>query len=256
MKFVQSRETLEIIADLVFKKTTGGYLRFGDGDINLANDESELLQTANKKLGEEMRQAMCLTSKTVLKTLPLYCEKYGGLEKGMSPGNHESPEDWCDNILARANSIWGEQDTLYATSALSHIASQEPQVAIDFFKRIRSYPDYIIVVGNKNIPAEVAKTIFGKHLFISTPDKGSYSEIDLTETYLNQVIRNYKHKYGLIVFSMGCSGRVLAKRVLNNHTNIFTFDFGSLMDMLCGWNTRAWMDIVKFDRNAFLTSLA
>ena len=44
---------------------------------------------------------------------------------------------------------------------------------------------------------------------------------------------------------MGCSGRVLAKRLYNNVENIFLFDFGSLMDILCGWDTRAWISLNK-----------
>ena len=54
---------------------------------------------------------------------------------------------------------------------------------------------------------------------------------------------------------MGCSGRVLQKRLYNNHDNIFVFDFGSLMDALCGWNTRAWIELTNFDKDKILEKI-
>ena len=51
---------------------------------------------------------------------------------------------------------------------------------------------------------------------------------------------------------MGCSGRALQKRLWNNLDNVFLFDFGSLMDAICGWPTRQWIDLTHFDTKQFL----
>jgi hypothetical protein len=54
---------------------------------------------------------------------------------------------------------------------------------------------------------------------------------------------------------MGCSGRVLQKRLWNKLDNVFLFDFGSLLDALCGWDTRAWIKLSKFDAKKFISLL-
>ena len=51
---------------------------------------------------------------------------------------------------------------------------------------------------------------------------------------------------------MGCPGRVLAKRIYLQDFNVFLFDSGSLLDALCGWKTRAWMDLAPFDVRGLL----
>ena len=54
---------------------------------------------------------------------------------------------------------------------------------------------------------------------------------------------------------MGCSGRALMKRLWNKFDKVFFFDFGSLLDALCGWNTRAWIELTNFEHKKFIEKL-
>jgi hypothetical protein len=54
---------------------------------------------------------------------------------------------------------------------------------------------------------------------------------------------------------MGCSGRAMQKKIWDNHDNYFLFDFGSLMDALCGWETRAWIEMSNFNREEFIKKI-
>ena len=54
---------------------------------------------------------------------------------------------------------------------------------------------------------------------------------------------------------MGCSGRAMQKRIWDNYNNVFLFDFGSLMDALCGDKTRAWIELTNFDKSTILDLL-
>ncbi len=203
----------------------------------------------------EMQEAFNINGPTVLKALPLGCRELNGYEPGMSPGNHEAPYDWCLDILHKTQPLWGENIThVYSLVALHYAISYKPQLAIQFLKFLKKSPCYMLI-GNANIPAEIRETLFGKNcIFIPTPPQESYRSIDSIEkACLEQIADNEDYK--IIITAMGCSGRALQKRLWKKLNNVFLFDFGSAMDALCGWHTRAWIDITKFDEKAFLNSL-
>lgn len=253
MKFYKSKETLERILDIIRAKEKGAYFRFGDGDINLANAENDLYQTSNSELCSEMREALAINHVNALKTLPLYCKKYGGLENYMFPGNHECPEDWCDNIIKEAETFWGgEFKDVYSHVALSYLATYEPDAAINFLCALRNGFDHKTFVGNVNIAQSLLDQLFGNISKVSTPPRNAYEKInDIHLSVKSRMSRDYT----LIITALGCSGRTLQKRLWNEYDNIFLFDFGSLMDALCGWNSRAWIELTKFDHKKFLNKL-
>ena len=92
----------------------------------------------------------------------------------------------------------------------------------------------------------------GKPFFISiSPSRSSFSKFE--EIYSEfKSLTTSDSDYSVVVTSMGCSGRAMQKRIWDNHNNLFLFDFGSLMDALCGWKTRAWIEMSNFDRDIFL----
>lgn len=254
MNFYKSGETLEAIGSIILKKEKGAYLRFGDGDINLANGESDLLQENNSLLSYEMSEALSMDSKNILKSLPLHCKEYGW-EEGMFPGNHECDKTWADNILKKVEPFWGgEVEEVYSPIALHFLASHKPDSAITFLRLLRD-SNICCVVGNKRIPRKIIHQVFGQCKHIKTPVNNSYSKIDQIENSLSNVLDKSDDQYKIVVTAMGCSGRVLQKRLLNTYENIFLFDFGSLLDALCGWNTRAWIELSQFDRKNFLSKL-
>lgn len=254
MKFYKSEETLDKIKAVISAKEKGAYLRFGDGDVNLANNAGELLQSANPRLGVEMREAFAINHPNVLKTLPLYSEKYGGLEDGMFDGNHKAPDWWCDDKVNMVRDKWnGEMTDVYSTVALHHLSTMKPQIAAYFLKFIKQH-NVSHFIGNENIPRDVVNLLFGVNcIHIKTPTKSSYDSIDSIEQNFND---NYTAgEYSIIVTAMGCSGRALQKRLYNRLDNMFLFDFGSLMDALCGWNTRAWIELTNFNKDEFIKLL-
>lgn len=255
VNFHKSKETLNKISFIIQKKQKGCYLRFGDGDINLAIGSNDLLQKANTYLQKEMREAFAINGENVLKTIPLYCKEFGGYEPHMSPGNHEAPYQWCLNIYNKALPLWnGPITDVYSHVALHYLASYDQNYAIDFLSRLKKYN--CVVVANQNVPQSILTLLFGQnHIFIATPPTQSYSEINRIEGECLQAI-NLSNEYKIIVTAMGCSGRALQKRLWYKCDNCFLFDFGSLLDALCGWNTRAWIQLSNFQANNFLNKLS
>lgn len=254
MNFYKSEETLEAIESIILNKEKGAYLRFGDGDINLANGDNDLLQENNSLLSHEMSEALSMSNKNILKSLPLHCKEYGW-EVGMFPGNHECDKAWADSILDKVERFWGgEVNEVYSPVALHFLASYKPERAIKFLKFIRNN-NICCVVGNKKIPRKTIKSIFGQTIHIKTPTNNSYNKIDTIENKVSNLLDKSDNQYKIVVTAMGCSGRILQKRLINKYENIFLFDFGSLLDALCGWNTRAWIELSEFDKNNFLYKL-
>ncbi len=257
LKFHGTFETLSKIQEIIEKKEKGAYLRFGDGDINLALGQGELLQSANQRLMFEMREAFSLDHKNVLRCLPLYCKELGGWESGMFPGNHESPYSWCLDILHKSKQLWNSPIIdVYSHAALHFSATTMPQFCINFLKFLKTN-NCCLLIGNQNIPEHIRTLLFGEQcIFIPTPTHQSYQSIDTIEKEcLAHVAIMPTKTYKIIVTAMGCSGRALQKRLWMKLDDVFLFDFGSLMDALCGWNTRAWIELTKFDEKTFLQKL-
>lgn len=255
LKFHGTEDTLTKITEIISNKQKGAYFRFGDGDINLALGINDLLQPARDQLLVEMREAFLINEPTVLKTLPLYCREFNGYEAGMCPGNHEAPYEWCLDKLLKVDPLWGGPITdVYSHAALSFAATHKQDLCINFLKFLKDTSCYMLI-GNENLPQEIRDLLFGKGcIFVPTPPSQSYNDIDRIEREcLNHIgdTDNYK----VIITAMGCSGRPLQKRLWQKLDHVFLFDFGSLLDAICGWNSRAWIDITHFDQKAFIENL-
>jgi hypothetical protein len=211
--FHKSKDTLSTIIGLISNKTKGIYLRFGDGDINLALGQSELLQSHNDNLKQEMQEAFAINGVGVMKTLPLCCKELGGWENGMFPGNHEAPYSWCLNILDKARPLWKvEIQDVYSPVAIHFLATREPKGCIKFLKFLKN-SNCCLLVGNRNIPDRIRKLLFGSNCqFVPTPPNQSYQEIDRIEKECLEKIP-LTGEYKIIITAMGCSGRVLQKRL-------------------------------------------
>lgn len=247
LRFHQTIATLNKIRDIIEKKQKGVYLRFGDGDVNLAEGIYDMYQSPRADLAYEMREAFALNGPTILKTLPLYCAELGGLEEGMFRGNCETDLPWCTQIINRAQQFWHAPiSDVYSHAALRFATVQYPDVCRDFLIFLKKNNCYLLV-GNKNILPSIRINLFGPQCkFVPTPDRNSYSEMDrIEQECLNAIALDRHNNYKIIIVAMGCSSRVLEKRLWKKVDNIFLFDFGSLMDALCGWPTRDWIEAPK-----------
>lgn len=253
--FHQSKETLAQIIKTISKEQKGAYLRFGDGDVNLATGQNDMLQNKNQKLQQEMLEAFAINEPNIFKALPLHSKEFGGYEDGMFPGNHENSIDSCIKLIQKIKSHWASEiANLYTPVALHFTATNFPHFCIRFLKFLKQ-TNHCILVGNKNIPKNIRDLLFGPNCkFIPIPAEQSYTEIDrIEQDCLQKILKT--NQYTVIITAMGCSGRVLQKRLWKKLNNIFLFDFGSLLDALCGWNTRVWITLSKFNKDEFIIKL-
>lgn len=247
-------ETLDKITEIIKKKQKGVYLRFGDGDIFLANGCKDLYQVPLPKLRDEMREAFRLNGPTILKTLPIHCKEISKNASDMYLYMQRSIKE-AVVFLRESQILWGEEITdVYSPWSLPFLATKKPNEAIAFLKFLKK-SNCRLLVGNKDIPKNIREILFGENcLFVPTPSKNSYSEIDRIEKECLEKINN-SDEYKIIIVCMGCSGRALIKRLWPKIKNVFFFDFGSLMDALMGRYVRWWIRHSKFNAKEFLLML-
>lgn len=254
LKFYQTKDTLYRIAAIISQKKKGMYLRFGDGDVNLANGDVDLLQSPREDLRREMREAFQLNGPYILKALPIMCREFGAFEEGMFNLNHEVSYRTSLRFLFKTEALWGGDITdVYSPVALHFASTNYQELAFSFLRVLRGLKSFMLV-GNHKIPKVIRDVLFGDQcLFVPTPDQQAYDAIDEVEqACIKHIEAADPNEYKIIITSMGCAGRVLQKRLWKRFDNIFLFDFGSLMDALSGMNTRAWIQLNSFDNKEFL----
>lgn len=247
IRVVTPKETLESIIGKIERKIPGGYLRFGDGDVNLLYGKNDMLQNTNPMLQSEMKETFQLAGDGIMKALPIHSIKYG-ISEGMKPGIHESSNAQADELL-RSVYMYFIGHEIYSPVALAYLAATDKEYTVNYLKILRRNP--IIFIGNKNVSNDVISKLFNTNIHIQTPDKQAFDAIDRIEREFENLHLG-KDTYHIVVLAMGCSGRILAKRLINKYSNVFTFDFGSLLDAFCGWQSRAWIELVDKEDDYWL----
>jgi hypothetical protein len=240
--------TLKACERLILSQERGAYLRFGDGDINLALGQKDLLQEWNSKLQHEMKEAFALAGDGIIKALPIHCHLFG-YTPGMQDGMFMGDDQFAEKALLKVFEYF-IGSPIYSPVALHYLALFSYDECVKFLKFLKhSNP---ILVGNQDIPTEVSKMLFGQTIHVKSPARSAYQEIDRIEEEVMRALSTRKG-YTVISLAMGCSGRVLQKRILLRAPNrdLFLFDFGSLMDAFCGWKTRSWMGLAGVPDNYY-----
>lgn len=238
------KRTLDVITEYLLDEKPGVYLRFGDGDVFLLNKKNDSYQDARPQLSEEMKEAFSLKGPGVLKALMIHSARFGA-EPGMFPGNHLVTDRAAAELIGCVYP-WFVGYELFSPIALHYLATYEPEAANQFLRLLKSKS--VIFVGNEAVPPAIIERLFGDSTHVKTPAHNSYDSIDLIEKNAVEALDKRKIKYGVVVIAMGCSGRVLMKRLHRRNFPVFMFDFGSLLDGICGWQTRTWLkEEIRYD---------
>jgi hypothetical protein len=172
----------------------------------------------------------------IIKALAIHAEVYGR-EKEMYIGNHLQSDKTAIELLQSVYPYFvGYQ--IFSPVALHYVATYHPAVANNFLGQLKKQT--VLFIGNENIPDEIIVKLFGSVDHVKTPGKNAYDKIDLIEKEAACIL-DKQQEFGVVIISMGCSGRILMKRLYKKKYNVFYFDFGSLMDGICGNETRPWL---------------
>lgn len=242
IKLKTSIETLNDIKCTILAKERGAYLRFGDGDIYLLLGLDDLLHKSNKNLAKEMKEVFSLKEGKLHKALAINSNLFG-FEKGMKKDVHLVTDENAIKYVSVANKFF-KLKVIYTPIALHYLSIYDQVFCVSFLKFLKSTNP--IFVGNEDIKPEIITKLFS-NTHIKTPINNSYYEINRIENELIDVLNVKKLEFQVVIVAMGCSGRVLQKRILKKEYNVYLFDFGSLLDAFNGYSSRNWIDIAGLE---------
>lgn len=259
--FVNCLNTINTVYDFISTNKPGMYLRFGDGDFNLAENQNELLAVANPEIAELMLRAMSIRDDRILICIPHHCIKLNTLEEGMYPGNHEYTIDYIVrfiNILKRKTQTL--PNLIYTNVALSYCSVHFPDVVINIHKEIKKHN--VIYIGNYLYSDLFLQKLFGDNITrINTNSNNAFNQKTIVFNELNKLIleKFSNFDYYIIVIAAGCASRAFSSLIYDtyfvNKPNFFLFDYGSLLDYLYGLNTRAYMDLMPPKKDYILDNI-
>jgi hypothetical protein len=249
--FVDTKNTLDTILESILNKQGGMYLRFGDGDYKLAMGQDDMLAKSTNSLQKWMIRAMQLDDKSIMLCLPHHCKELNTLEKGMCGGNHEYIFDvhvtHFLNILKHLRQ-GNLPNKLYTNVALSYNSYHNPARVIEVHRALQK--NCIVFWGNSSYPDDFIKKLFGSDTFrINTPVRDSFFKHDEVFAEFDTLYKTNlaTKEYFIIVMAAGCAGRAFSAELYDTYyvqkQNFFVFDYGSLIDYLSGYKSRAYMDI-------------
>jgi hypothetical protein len=243
-------ETLDEIESYFLKNISGVYLRFGDGDVYLSQGKSEMLQGSNTNIQKEMVEALELKGNNILKTSMIHSNIFGKMPE-MFIGNHLVEDDFAIGIIKSTFQYYVGYK-IYSHIGLHYTATYYPHKANSFLKSLKRKT--VLFIGNENTPSEIVRLLFGDVPHIKTPSRNSYDRIDNIEMEAIKEL-DFFTDFVVVVVAMGCSGRVLMKRLYKKDYNVFLFDFGSLLDGICGVHSRQWLQEVNINYEVVLNDL-
>jgi hypothetical protein len=259
--YVNSFDTINKIYNFIKNQEPGIYLRFGDGDFNLAENLDDLLAKANENLKIMLLKSMSLRDDRVLICIPHHCKVINTLEEGMYPGNHEYPYEYVERFIRILKSrTQNLPNKIYTNVALSYCSVYYPDLIINLHKEIKK--QNVIYIGNYLYSDEFLKKLFGENILrINTNSNNSFEQKDFVFNELNKLIEDkfVNYEYFVIIIAAGCASRAFASVIYENYflkkPNFFLFDYGSLLDYLYGLNTRAYMDLMPPKKDYILNNI-
>ena len=247
---VSPMDTLDELELWIEQRKKGLYLRFGDGDIVLSLGKRSHLQKADQNLAKEMKEALLIKGEDVFKCLMIHSELFGKSEF-MSLGNHQNSDSYAFAFFKETFEYFVGY-RIYSHVALHYGATYHVRRTNSFLKKLKK--DTRVFVGNEAIPRTVINRLFGDVPHIKTPSEDSYYGIDEVESRLIQELEK-TDGFCVVCIAMGCPGRILMKRIWSKGYNVFLFDFGSLLDGICGYQTRTWLRKTTIDYAELLAGL-
>jgi hypothetical protein len=257
MKYISSKETINVLINDIINKKPNMYLRFGDGDFYLMRGESDMLASSSSEMINSFRKTFSLLNSNNYLSVNFHCKELNTLEEGMYPGVHECPYDMVCNFVNILKNLVPNIDTIYSPVPFHQSLSFYPELYIDFLKEIKKN-NSTIILGTKEFKNEGIDFYFGENIFIGGNSSNSFFERERIAMEFDQAIQKLD-KFTVCILALGCGGRAMCHyfiESINKHKkDILIIDIGSSIDILMNRNTRAWIEYTNPNINEFRKKL-
>jgi hypothetical protein len=233
-------ETLKSVSNSMKARSSGAYLRFGDGDLFVAMGRDDKYQQAGPELTHAMQSALKGVGENYEIGMPFHVRKWGTCEEGMAPGTFEMGLRQGQRLLRDFYRIRSQRDlgTLSSAIALHYMALNNPGAALSFLSDLRE--NSCLFIGNENLAKDLRFLLFGDVNFIPVPERNAFNEYT---NMLNaaRLLLAGEEDWGVVVVACGVASRPLVHQLFAEFPSFYFFDFGSLLDGFMGLETRTWI---------------
>jgi len=239
VKHRSALETFKVVARMIGEKQPGAYLRFGDGEIRILHGNTIRWQTASEELAREMKLAFCLPGDNVLRSLCIHSDFFGK-DPRMGPRVHQYPDETARRWLALCYQYF-IGSPIWSAVAFHYVAVFHPETAKRFMRLVKDCNP--VLVANEAVPPQIARKVFDADTFVKAPPLHAYSEIDRLERETLDLLHASDRDFKLVILAVGPAAKILANRLIRggHADNAFIFDYGSMIDAFCGWDSRSYL---------------
>jgi hypothetical protein len=231
-------------------KMNGRYLRFGDGDFNLARGEADMLSAPTQELQVAFFNIFKNLKESDFISVNFHCKEYNMVENGMKPGIHETSHSMASNCLRIIKYFQPNIKTIYSHIFLHHVMVENPSKFKKMIDLI-SENSHSLILHSNTFDSFKLSYWFGCHYSVTCSPSNSFSE---KNRILNDIasLKIDNSRYLIVILAMGCGGRAMIddieKEIQKKTNTYFIFDIGSPIDALMGFpNTRAWIEMTTPD---------
>lgn len=210
------------------------FTRFGDGDVYLMRGDDANNHQYSEELSKELIDAFTIDHPHYLIGLAANYPHEEGMASGLfSP--HECNDSLVEYIQKNIDLLPPEG---YESAILFHyLAIFKPEIFNQFIQKH--------VVGKSKmyigcLPKETIEKIYGPiDYHVLTPAKNAYSSI---ANWWPEVEKNID-KTQVVLPAAGSATKVINKRLWNMNAQVNSFDIGSVIDAIDGWQSRKWIKL-------------
>ena len=204
------------------------YVRFGDGELLLMNDDIRQTKGNQQKNSEVLRDELY---ESLNINDPLYLRAVGGSypqEPGMVAGLF-APFEYRDKLDAILEYYLEENMSEFFNPVLFHyLGVFQPKLLYNFINKYIRNQSKMFVGGCSK---EAMERFLGPiDVHVKIPSLNSYATINLWWKEIEERIHDVK----VVVLAAGQSSRVIAKRLWNINAGVHCIDIGSIVDPIDG----------------------
>jgi hypothetical protein len=216
IKSKSTHDSFNTLMDAFTNNSRVAYLRFGDGDVLVMNNEPDSLHHPSEALSTELKKAFLFSDKNYLKALAVNYPYEPNMKHGFAP--HGSNNE----LITRLQTI-GHESVEYENAVLfPYFAIHHPKKFNHFFNcHVRCKKKLFI----GSVDPSLMETLIGNiSEFVELPEKNSFYTLD--QWWPD--VENKVQKVDFVFFSAGMASRVLIHKIWQMNLNIQLFDGGGL----------------------------
>jgi hypothetical protein len=230
-----TRETYQVLCDLLATNNRISYVRFGDGDFRILMGKRQANHDYSDELALEIGESFSIEDPHYLRATVVNSP----IEKGMTKGIFDRFRD--NQVMEHFIMTHGKitLPAVFENGFFPNYYSVFKPLEMNNFLDQYVRPKRKMFIGS--VPEHEAQKLYGQiHVFIQVPRRNAYAEIG---AWWPEVMRNID-SVELVLPAAGMASRVISKRLWVLDTQVQVLDLGSIVDAVSSLApSRKWIKL-------------